>query len=132
MYIQVALGHIPLELDDLWPRVAACSQPDVGTLLEEVLQLIGIQNSQCLSGLPVHITSAPLNIGDLQAHLGSACSAYPGAPCPLSTFTQSLSGYLAQQPYCASAAPPQYYPYDSYDYSYGPYNGINAIPIPIY
>lgn len=87
-----------MPLDSLWPQVAACPNQNVGSLITELLELIGVQSSQWVNIIPVQIANTPFNVPSFQNYCGPSLDAYPaGAPIPLSHFSQLLSQYLAQE-----------------------------------
>lgn len=87
-----------MPVDALWPQISACQNPNLGALIEQLLELIGIQSSRWVNVLPIEIASTPLNVISLQNYCGPPLSVYPaGAPVPLSHFAEVLSQYLAEE-----------------------------------
>lgn len=78
-----------MPVDTLLPQLAARPSPNLGALLEELLNLI---NSQLLGLVPCDIVNAPLNVGGFQEYLNPVL---PSGGISLVQFAQLLAEFLA-------------------------------------
>lgn len=80
------------------PLVASASNPNLGILLAELLNLIGVENcSQYIGAVPLHIANAPLNVLALQDYLSPQLTVLPAEyPVSLSLFAQLVAQFLAE------------------------------------
>lgn len=95
-----------MPVNDLYYQLSAYPDPNLGILINELLELIGIESLQLSGAIPLSVANTPFNIGSFQNYLNPSLGAiYGGIPIgsvPLPIFADSLSQYLAEEVYCGA------------------------------